>query len=152
MSPTVDARSERLGDDDLVAGLLVLGLAVGDAADLDVEHVDLAVGGEVVAVGADQRRGVEELLRPLDPLGEAAGEQVDAELARPAAGGGRGSARRAARRRRAAPRGPPSRFHFSGSTTSSAPSAAAARTRRSATSRLRSLSPVELSWTAADAH
>ena len=37
--------------DDLVAGLLVLGLAVADPADVDVEHVDLAVGGDQLAVG-----------------------------------------------------------------------------------------------------
>ena len=72
-------------DDDLRARLLVLGLAVGDAADVDVEHVDLAVDGEVGAVGADQHRGVEGLLP--GPLGDAPGEQVDAELARPLAGG-----------------------------------------------------------------
>ena len=64
----------------------MLGLAVGDAADVDVEHVDLAVDGLDLAVGADQDRGVEELLVALDPLGDAAGEQVDAELARPGAG------------------------------------------------------------------
>ena len=39
----------------------MLGLAVGDAAGVDVEHVDLAVDGEVLAVGADQDRGVEGL-------------------------------------------------------------------------------------------
>ena len=43
----------------------------------------------------------------------------------------------------------PRTLNFSGRTTSSAPSAAAARVRRSATSRLRSLSSVELSCTAA---
>ena len=69
----------------------MLGLAIGDAADLDVEHVDLAVGGEVLAVGADQDRGVERLVPPA-PLGDAAGEQVDAQLARPAAGGAQGRA------------------------------------------------------------
>ena len=72
-------------------GLLVLGLAVGDAAGVDVEHVDLAVDGEVLAVGADQDRGVGGLLA-LAALGDAAGEQVDAELARPAAGGGQARA------------------------------------------------------------
>ena len=43
-----DQLAERRGD-DLRARLLVLGLAVGDAADVDVEHVDLAVDGEVLA-------------------------------------------------------------------------------------------------------
>ena len=46
------------GGDDLLAGFLELGLAVGDPADEDVEHVDLAVEGEVRAVGPDQDRGV----------------------------------------------------------------------------------------------
>jgi hypothetical protein len=73
--------------DDLLARLLVLGLAVGDAADVDVEHVDLAVGGEVVAVGADQDRGVEGAAGG-PGLADAAGEQVNAQLARPAASGG----------------------------------------------------------------
>ncbi len=72
--------------DDLLAGLLVGRLAVADAADVDVEHVDLAVDGQIAAVGTDQDRGVERLaLRAA--LGDAAGEQVDAELARPGAGG-----------------------------------------------------------------
>ena len=65
-------------------GSLVLGLAVRDAADVDVEHVDLAVAGLELSAGADQGRGVEGLLVALDPLGDAAGDQVDAELARPA--------------------------------------------------------------------
>ena len=99
----------------------MLGLAVGDAADVDVEHVDLAVDGEVLAVGADQDRGVGGLLA-LAALGDAAGEQVDAELARPAAGGGRGWGRRAARPRPAAPRRRPA-----GSTS---PAARRARRRR----------------------
>ena len=80
----VEPARQRRGD-DLGAGLLVLGLAVGDAADVDVEHMDLAVGGLDLPVGADQDRGVEGPLLALDPLGDAAGEQVDAELARPGA-------------------------------------------------------------------
>src|SRR5262249_16018479 len=58
--------------------------AVGDAAGVDVEHVDLAVDGEVRAVGADQDRGVGSLLPLLSALGDAAGEQVDAKVAGPA--------------------------------------------------------------------
>ena len=97
-----DAQLTGARGDDLGPGLLVLGLAIGDPADVDVEHVDLAVDGEVRAVGADQHRGVEGPLA--GALGDAAGEQVDAELARPSRGRRRGSGRRAARRRPAAPR------------------------------------------------
>jgi hypothetical protein len=74
-----------LRGDDLRARLLVLGLAVCDAPDFDVEHVDLAVDGEVGAVGAGEDRGVE---RPVPgPLRDAAREQEDAELPRPSPGG-----------------------------------------------------------------
>src|SRR5205814_2305848 len=47
---------------DLLTRLLALGLAVGDPADVHVEHVDLAVGRVVLAIRPDQHRGVEELL------------------------------------------------------------------------------------------
>ena len=58
--------------DDLLSRLLGLRLAVGHAAHVDVEHVDLAVAGVELAVGADQDRRVEGLLLALDPLGDAA--------------------------------------------------------------------------------
>ena len=38
-----DRDAAGVADDDLVPGLLGLGLAVGDVLDVDVEHVDLAV-------------------------------------------------------------------------------------------------------------
>ena len=71
-----------------VAGLLDLGLPVGDVADLHVEHVDLAVDRALLSVGAEHHRGVGELLLPRDHLGDTAGHQVDPELARPARRGG----------------------------------------------------------------
>ena len=75
---------------DPIAGLLDLGLPVGDVAHLDVEHVDLAVGREPLAAGAEHHGGVRELLLAGDDLGHAPRDQEDAELARPA----RGSAQR----------------------------------------------------------
>ena len=69
-------------DDDLLARLLVLGLAVDHALDDDVEHVDLAVGGADLAVGADVQRRVAQALGALDALGDRAGDELDAELAR----------------------------------------------------------------------
>jgi hypothetical protein len=45
--------------------------------------VDLAVDGEVVALGANQNRGVVGLLALSPSLGDAAGDEVDRELARP---------------------------------------------------------------------
>src|ERR1044072_4630436 len=36
--------------DDLLARLLVLGLAVGDATGLHIEHMDLAVNGKVISL------------------------------------------------------------------------------------------------------
>src|SRR5215208_3081186 len=71
-----------LREDDLLAGRLVLGLPVGLAADLDVEHVDLAVNGLLLAVGAEVHGGVRAALGPLDALGDRARDQVDAQLAR----------------------------------------------------------------------
>ncbi len=64
------------------AGLGVLGLAVLHAADLDVEHVDLAVDRPELAVGADVHRRVRDALVALAALGDRAGDEVDAELAR----------------------------------------------------------------------
>jgi hypothetical protein len=68
--------------DGLVARLLGLGLAVLDAVDDDVEHVDLAVDGLDLAVGADMDRGVRELVAALAALDDRAGDEVDPELAR----------------------------------------------------------------------
>ena len=138
-----------LGRDDLVAGRLVLGLAVGAPADLDVEHVDLAVDRAVLAVGADVDARVGAALRALDPLGDRAGDEVDAQLARGRARPARAPAPSSGSAPAAVCSGVPSTGHFSGSTTSSAPRAAAARVSRSAASRLRSRSGVELSCTAA---
>ena len=88
--PDVEVADRR--GDDVLARLLVGGLAVGDPARVDVEHVDLAVDREVLAVGADQDRGVEGLLAVADALGDRARQQVDAERPRPAAGGGQARA------------------------------------------------------------
>ena len=60
VSPTIVAVG--LAERDLVAGLLDLRLPVGDVAHLDVEHVDLAVDRDALAVGAEHHRGVGELL------------------------------------------------------------------------------------------
>src|SRR6185312_667645 len=47
------------GRDDLLAGILAVGLAVDDAGDLDVEQMELAVDGLRLAVGADVDARVE---------------------------------------------------------------------------------------------
>ncbi len=125
----------------------MVGLAVGDAVDVDVEEVQLAVGGPVGAVGADVDAGV---AQPpvLATLGDRAGDEVDPQLARDVAGPGQ---RRPveplgvlAQDLAGAERGP-----LLGSTTSSAPRAAASRTRWSAVARFPSASAVEVSCTAA---
>ncbi len=67
--------------DDLGARILGGRLAVDGARDLDVEHVDLAVDGLDLAVGADVDARVGGLLLALDALDDRAGEQVDGELA-----------------------------------------------------------------------
>ena len=59
----------------------MLGLAVLDAADLHVEHVDLAVDGLDLAVGADVDGRVGDPLVSLAALRDRAGDEVDAELA-----------------------------------------------------------------------
>jgi hypothetical protein len=46
--------------------------------------VDLAVDRRDLTARPDQQRRVREELAPRDPLGDAAGEEVDAELPRPA--------------------------------------------------------------------
>ena len=139
-----------LGEHDLVGRLGVLGLAVLDAADLDVEHVDLAVDGldspsgptwtDVLATRSwpSRRSAIEPATRSMP--------SSRASLASPTRAG---APLRASRRRRRSPGPLPRRSRRSGSTTSSAPSAAAARVRRSAAARLRSLSFVDWSCTAA---
>ena len=132
-----------------VAGLLVLGLAVGDAADVDVEHVDLAVDGEVLAVGADQDRGVEE------PLAAAprsamlpASRWMPSSRAQPRAALEAGAVERL---------GAGEQLLAGGRAGSTSPAARPARrrrrrrraTRRSAAARFRALSSVELSCIAA---
>ena len=82
-----DGQAERnavagVGDDDLVARLLGGGLAVLDATDDHVEHVDLAVDGAHPSVRADVHRRVAELLASLASFDDRAGDQIDAELAR----------------------------------------------------------------------
>jgi hypothetical protein len=67
---------------DLLARGLVIGLAVHGAVDLDVEHVELAIGRLDLAVGADVQRGVAQLRLAVDALGDRAGHEVDAQLAR----------------------------------------------------------------------
>ena len=109
-----DRVAERSGD-DLVARLLVVGLAVGDAADVDVEHVDLAVDREVLAVGADQDRGVEAL--PSGPRSEMlpASRWMPSSRAQPRAVLRVGPSSGSAPASSSSP--PASRFHFSGSAT-----------------------------------
>jgi hypothetical protein len=64
----------------------VLRLAVLHAADLHVEHVDLAVEGADLAVGGHVHGGVGDALVPVAALGDGARHQVDAELARQLSG------------------------------------------------------------------
>ena len=73
--------------DEVVSRALVLGLAVLGALDLDVEHVELAVGGRDLPRGVDQDRGVVRLAAVGGVLGNAAGAEMDAEILRPASGG-----------------------------------------------------------------
>ena len=72
----------RLGQDDLVARLLGRRLPVLGPPDDDVEHVDLAVDRSDLAVGADVHRSVRQLLAIGAALGDRAGDEIDAELAR----------------------------------------------------------------------
>ena len=80
----------RLREHDLLAGLLELGLAVDAPADLDIEHVHLAVDGADLARGVDVHRGVRELLPPAQLLEDRAGDDLDAQLARGLARPGHG--------------------------------------------------------------
>ena len=107
-----------LESDDLVARLLVLGLAVDAPADLDVEHVDLAVGRARLAVGAEvhatccaPRSRPRRARRSSRRRGRC---RARARRRAPTSAPGR----RAARRRRRSPRACASTAHFSGSTTS----------------------------------
>ena len=54
----------------LLARRLVVGLAIDGPIDLDVEHVDLAVGRLDLAVGPDVQRGVAQLGLAVDALGD----------------------------------------------------------------------------------
>ena len=76
----VAAVAER-GHDHLVPGLLASRLGVHGPIDLDIEHVELAVGGLDLAVGADVEARVGRLLLPGAVLDERAGDQVDVKLA-----------------------------------------------------------------------
>src|SRR5439155_11359399 len=57
-------------------------LAVAHAADIDVEHVDLAVDGPLLSVGSEQDTRVSQLLVAVDALDDAPRDEPDAELAR----------------------------------------------------------------------
>src|SRR5687767_8702340 len=59
------------GGCDVLSRALVLGLPVFGSLDLDVEHVELAVGGRDLAVRADQHRRVEGLAAVAGILGNA---------------------------------------------------------------------------------
>ena len=71
-----------LGQHDLGGRLRAVGLAVLDAPDLHVEHVDLAIDRPDLPVGAHVDRRVRHALAALAALGHGAGDQVDLELAR----------------------------------------------------------------------
>ena len=70
-------------DDGVLSGLLGLRLPVGDAADLDVEEMNLAVRRDDVAVGVEDERRVRELLASVAALGDRAADERDAVAARP---------------------------------------------------------------------
>src|SRR5205085_4062117 len=73
----------RLRDDSLAAWLLRLRFAVDDAADLDVEQVDLAIdGGDLPARIEDDAR-VRPLLAPFAALDDRAADQRDSVRTRP---------------------------------------------------------------------
>ena len=66
---------------DQLARLLARRLGVDGAVDLDVEHVQLAVGRLDRAVGADVQARVGGLRLAFTPLDEGAGDQVDLQFA-----------------------------------------------------------------------
>jgi len=90
-----DLRAVGIGQLDLISGLLDLGFAIGDVADLHVEHVDLPVDGEPLPSRGEHHGGVGELLLAGDDLGNASGDEEDPELSGPA---GRGTKRGAIQR------------------------------------------------------
>ena len=80
-----DRQAGELGDHRVGAGRRPVGLAIGDPADVDVEQVDLRVRGGDGAVRGEHDRHIADaraVARALD--GDAAADQVDAVLARPA--------------------------------------------------------------------
>src|SRR5207247_8165170 len=80
-----DAPALGLRDNRLLAMLLGLGLAVREAADLDVEEVDLAIRSDEVALRIEDEASVRELLAALAPLGDRPSDERDAVRARPPA-------------------------------------------------------------------
>ena len=135
-------------------GLLVLGLAVDGAGDLDVEQVQLAVDGAELAVGADVHAGVD-VLAP-SPATRSAIEPATRSMPSSRAGSRAHVSRRAVERlgaARAGRSGVPSTVHFSGSTTSSRRRARRPRGRADRRSRGCARDrPVELSWIGRGAH
>ena len=79
-----------LRENDLIAGVLQVRLAIRAPGDFDVEHVQLAIDGLDLAVRIDVHARVRELLLAVDALDDRAGDELDAEflrrLARPADG------------------------------------------------------------------
>ena len=71
----------QLGHDRRIAGLLVRGLHVPHAVDLDIEHVDLPVDRGDLTIAADVDARVRGLLLIGDPFDDRPGDQVDPELA-----------------------------------------------------------------------
>src|SRR5580765_7637643 len=76
--PVLDVR-----DDRLLAGLLGLRLAVDDAADLDVEQVDLAVGRDELALWIEDEARVRAFLAALAQLDDRSADERDPVRARP---------------------------------------------------------------------
>src|SRR5215204_4657580 len=73
----------RFGNDGFLARLFRLGLPVDDAADLDVEEVDLAIKRDDLTVGVEDEARVGERLAPLAPLGDRAADECYAVPAGP---------------------------------------------------------------------
>src|SRR5262249_57049160 len=64
-------------DDRLVAGLFRLRLAIDDAADLDVEQMDLAVRRDDLPVGVEHEARVRALVASLAQLDDRAADERD---------------------------------------------------------------------------